>query len=67
MNARDAILARIRAKLPKAPEQARRAAVEQRIAAHPRNLIPARGVGDLAGRAHRRNGAGGGLGCRRGR
>ena len=47
MSAREAILARIRAKLPKAPEEARRAAVEQRIAAHPRNLIPARGVGDL--------------------
>ena len=47
MSAREAILARIRAKLPKAPEEARRAAVEQRISAHPRNLIPARGVGDL--------------------
>ena len=46
MSAREAMLARIRAKVAKAPEEARRAAVDQRIAEHPRNLIPARGQGD---------------------
>jgi L-lactate dehydrogenase complex protein LldG len=44
------MLARIRAKVAKAPEEARRAAVDERIAQHPRNLIPARGVGDEAHR-----------------
>ena len=50
MSAREAMLARIRAKVAKAPEEARRAAVDERIARHPRNLIPARGVGDEAHR-----------------
>ena len=50
MSSREAMLARIRAKLPKAPDEARRQAVEERIAHHPRNLIPARGVGDEAHR-----------------
>jgi L-lactate dehydrogenase complex protein LldG len=44
------MLARIRAKVAKAPEEARRAAVDERIAEHPRNLIPARGQGDEAHR-----------------
>ena len=47
MSARDMILDRIRARLPKAPENARRAAVDLRLAQHPRNLVPARGQGDL--------------------
>ncbi|MFN4141941.1 lactate utilization protein C [Aestuariivirga sp.] len=46
MNAREQILARIRDKLPKAPGEARRAAVDHRLAEHPRNLIPERGIGD---------------------
>lgn len=46
MSAREAMLARIRSKLPKAPEEARRAAVDERLSEHPRNLIPARGQGD---------------------
>lgn len=46
MSSREAMLARIRAKLPKAPDEARRAAVDARLAQHPRNLIPQRGVGD---------------------
>jgi L-lactate dehydrogenase complex protein LldG len=46
MSSREAMLARIRSKLPKAPEEARRAAVEERLKQHPRNLIPARGIGD---------------------
>ncbi len=50
MSARDAMLARIRSKLPTAPEEARRAAVDGRLASHPRNLIPARGQGDEAHR-----------------
>lgn len=50
MSARDAMLARIRAKLPKAPDEARRAAVEERLSEHPRNLIPQRGIGDEAHR-----------------
>ena len=50
MSARDAMLSRIRSRLPKAPEEARRAAVDERLASHPRNLIPARGQG---GEAHR--------------
>jgi L-lactate dehydrogenase complex protein LldG len=50
MSARDAMLANIRAKLPKAPEEARRAAVDGRLASHPRNLIPERGQGDEAHR-----------------
>ena len=47
MSAREEILGRVRARLPKAPDEARRAAVEMRIARHPRNLIPARGQGDI--------------------
>lgn len=47
MSAREAILGRIRSKLPKAPEEARRAAVDLHIAQHPRNLIPERGQGDI--------------------
>lgn len=50
MSARDAMLERIRANLPKAPEEARRAAVDARLDSHPRNLIPARGQGDDAHR-----------------
>ena len=50
MSSREAMLASIRAKLPKAPEAARRQAVEERLAQHPRNLIPARGQGDQAHR-----------------
>ncbi len=47
MSAREIMLGRIRAKLPKAPDGARLAAVEARLAQHPRNLIPERGQGDL--------------------
>ncbi len=50
MSSREAMLASIRSKLPKAPEAARRQAVEERLAQHPRNLIPARGQGDQAHR-----------------
>lgn len=50
MSARDVMLARIRSKVAKEPEEARRAVVDQRIAQHPRNLIPARGIGDEAHR-----------------
>ena len=50
MSAREAMLARIRAKVSKAPDEARRQAVDARIAQHPRNLIPARGIGDEAHR-----------------
>ena len=50
MSARDAMLARIRAKVAKEPEEARRAVVDERIAQHPRNLIPERGIGDEAHR-----------------
>ena len=46
MSSRDAMLANIRAKVSKGSEAARRAAVDAHLAAHPRNLIPARGVGD---------------------
>jgi L-lactate dehydrogenase complex protein LldG len=44
------MLARIRTKVAKEPEEARRAVVDQRLAQHPRNLIPARGIGDEAHR-----------------
>lgn len=47
MSAREMILGRIRQKLPKAPDEARRAAVDLHLSQHPRNLIPARGQGDL--------------------
>ena len=50
MSARDAMLARIRSKVAKEPEEARRAAVDERLAQHPRNLIPERGIGDEAHR-----------------
>ena len=50
MSARQDMIARIRAKLPKAPEAERRAAVDERLHRHPRNLIPARGMGDEAHR-----------------
>jgi L-lactate dehydrogenase complex protein LldG len=50
VSAREAMLARIRSKVAKAPEEARRAAVDERLATHPRNLIPARGIGDEAHR-----------------
>jgi L-lactate dehydrogenase complex protein LldG len=46
VTARDAMLARIRSKTAKADDDARRAAVDARLAAHPRNLIPERGQGD---------------------
>jgi L-lactate dehydrogenase complex protein LldG len=45
-SARDAMLARIRAKVSKGNDNSRRAAVEARLAAHDRNLIPTRGQGD---------------------
>lgn len=47
MSARDMILGRIRTRLPKAPDEARRAAVDLHLAQHPRNLVPARGEGDI--------------------
>jgi L-lactate dehydrogenase complex protein LldG len=47
MSARETILGRVRAKLPKGPEASRREAVELHMAQHPRNLIPARGQGDI--------------------
>lgn len=46
MSSRDAMLARIRSKVSKGNEEARRAAVDAHLNAHPRNLIPARGQGD---------------------
>jgi len=46
MSSRDALLARIRAKVSHGDEAERRAAVDARLAAHNRNLVPARGVGD---------------------
>jgi len=50
MSARDAILARIKSKVAAGPDAARAATVNQRLAAHARNLIPARGQGDDAHR-----------------
>ena len=50
MSPRDAILNRIRSKVPKGDEAARRAAVDNRLAQHARNLVPARGQGDVAHR-----------------
>jgi L-lactate dehydrogenase complex protein LldG len=50
MSAREAMLARIRARLPSGGHAARAAAVQSRCAAHARNLVPARGVGDEAHR-----------------
>lgn len=46
MSSRDAMLARIRSKVSKGDDEARRAAVDAHLASHPRNLIPARGIGD---------------------
>jgi L-lactate dehydrogenase complex protein LldG len=50
VSAREAMLARIRTKVSKGPEEARRAAVDERLTMHPRNLIPARGQGNEAHR-----------------
>jgi L-lactate dehydrogenase complex protein LldG len=50
MSAREAMLSRIRSKVAKEPDDVRRAVVADRIANHPRNLIPARGIGDEAHR-----------------
>lgn len=47
MSAREMILGRVRAKLPKGPEGSRREAVERRLAEHAPHLIPARGQGDI--------------------
>lgn len=44
--AREAMLGRIRSKISKGNDEARRAAVEARLTTHARNLIPARGQGD---------------------
>jgi L-lactate dehydrogenase complex protein LldG len=46
MNSRESILATIRSKVAKGDAEARRAAVDARLSEHPRNLIPARGIGD---------------------
>ena len=46
MSSRDAMLATIRSKVSKGNEEVRRAAVDAHLKAHPRNLIPARGIGD---------------------
>ena len=50
MSSRDAMLANIRSKVSKGNEDVRRAAVDAHLAAHRRNLIPARGQGDDAHR-----------------
>jgi L-lactate dehydrogenase complex protein LldG len=47
MTARDAVLSRIRSKVAKGGDEARRATVDRRLADHPRNLVPARGQGDV--------------------
>ena len=47
MSAREMILGRVRSRIPRGPEGSRREAVERRLAAHDRNLIPERGQGDL--------------------
>lgn len=47
MSAREMILGRVRSRIPRGPEGSRREAVERRLAEHARNLIPARGQGDL--------------------
>lgn len=46
MSPREAILGRIRSRISTGDDAARRAAVDQRLADHPRGIIPARGVGD---------------------
>jgi L-lactate dehydrogenase complex protein LldG len=50
MTSRDDMLARIKAKTAKGSDESRRAAVDARLAQHPRNLIPERGIGDDAHR-----------------
>ncbi|MFL5260376.1 MAG: lactate utilization protein C [Hyphomicrobiales bacterium] len=50
MSARDAILARIRQRMPKGDGETRRTAVAARLSNPKRNLIPARGEGNLAHR-----------------
>jgi L-lactate dehydrogenase complex protein LldG len=50
VSARENMLARIRSKVAKGPDDARRASVDQRLSQHPRNLIPGRGIGDEAHR-----------------
>ena len=47
MSAREVILARIRQRMPKGESEARRAAVAARLSNPMRNLIPARGEGDI--------------------
>jgi L-lactate dehydrogenase complex protein LldG len=46
MSTREAMLARIRSKVSKGDDEARRAVVDAHLAQHRRNLIPARGQGD---------------------
>ena len=46
MNARDDILTRIRGRIAKDDDAARRGAVDARLKRHPRNLVPLRGEGD---------------------
>lgn len=50
MSSRDAMLSRIRSKVAKGDDSTRKATVEARLAQHPRNLIPERGIGDDANR-----------------
>ena len=52
VSARDAILGRIRLALPRTAEETEAAAatVTQRLASHPRNLVPERGQLDREGR-----------------
>ena len=52
MSAREAILGRVRLALPRTPEEqaAAEAAVAERLATHPRNIVPARGQLDREGR-----------------
>jgi L-lactate dehydrogenase complex protein LldG len=47
VSGRETILARIRARVAKGDDEARRAAVARRLGEHPSNLIPARGVGGV--------------------
>ncbi len=46
MTSRESMLAAIRSKIGKGDDEKRRAAVDARLKSHPRNLIPARGMGD---------------------
>jgi L-lactate dehydrogenase complex protein LldG len=50
MSSREALLARIRAKVSKGDEATRRAVVEAHLSQHRQNLIPTRGQGDAAHR-----------------